>query len=93
MVSIHVIGIFPAQRLHRRISFGTQTGRLRADEGVLAVGFVPDRNEGRAKCLSLNAGLELRPALPAKTVAQTERKFVQSQKRVHKYLIELNKLL
>ena len=74
MVGVHVIGILPAKRLYRLISFDPQTGRLCADEGVLAVGFVPDRDEDRAEHLRLNAGLELRarPCRPKRSPKPNE---------------------
>ena len=93
MVGVHMIGIFPAERLHRRIRFGPQAGRLGADEGVLAVGFVPDRNEDRAQFRRLHARVKLRLALMAKTVAHAKGKFAQPQKWIHRHLIELNKFL
>ena len=80
MVGVHMIGIFPAKRLHRRIGFGPQTGRLGADEGVFAVGFVPDRDECRAQFRRQDAGTELRPALMAKTVAHAKRNICPSRK-------------
>ena len=77
MVSIHVKRFFPAQRLNSCICLGAQTGGLGTDEGVLAIGFIPHRNEFRAQLGSQNASLQLCPPLMPKAVAHTKGKFTK----------------
>ena len=43
VIGIHKVGRGPVQRLHSGIRLGAETLGLRADEGVLAVGLVPNR--------------------------------------------------
>src|SRR5688572_14066937 len=42
MIRVDVPGMRPSQGLDRRESGRAHAGRFRADEGVLAIGFVPD---------------------------------------------------
>ena len=76
MVGIHVIGLSPAQRLDRGIRRRAGAGRLGADDDVLAVGFVPDRDDLHALLGGQHEGAQLGLGLPRKAVADSKRKLL-----------------
>ena len=72
MVGVHMIRLFPTERLDCRIRLGAQTGRFGADERVFAVRFVPDGYDVRAEFSGQDTRAKLRFALVRKTVAHAE---------------------
>jgi hypothetical protein len=47
---------------------------VRADDGVLAIGFIPHRHYQHSRISGLHAGLELGACLMGKAVSQADRK-------------------
>ena len=87
MVGVHVVGFFPAERGHGVVGLGAEAGRLGADEGVFAVGLVPDGDEFRAEFRGQHAGGKLRLALMAEAVAHAEGKFTEREVLFHKMMV------
>ena len=68
---------FPAERLHRRVRLRPKAGGFSADEKMLAIGFIPDRNDVRSLVGGKHARLKLRLALMGETVAHPKRILAQ----------------
>ena len=75
MVGVDVVGLFPTESFDGGIGFGAEAGGFGADEGVFAVGFVPDGDEVCAEFGGELAGAELGLALMAETVTHAKRQF------------------
>ena len=84
VIGVQMIRLFPAEFLDRRVRRGAGDGRLGADDGVFAVGLVPDRNNLDALIGDHDARPQLGLGLMRKTVTQAKRKLSQFQKFVHK---------
>jgi hypothetical protein len=69
VVGVAKVGQLPAKRLNGGISGSARRGRLGADDGVLAVRFVPYGNHLNAGLKCLDAGLQLRLGLVRETVS------------------------
>src|ERR1017187_6863604 len=81
MVGVHVIRARPSQFAHGSVSGGARAGWLRAHYQILAVGFIPDRDDGNTPFGGAHAGGQLRLRLMRKAVTDTERIFVQNNGR------------
>ena len=75
MVGVHVPGFFPAEFADGLVRRGAHAGGFGADDGVLAVGFVPDGSDFDALLRRQDAGLQLGLGLMRKTVAHAKGKF------------------
>ena len=75
VVGIDVVRLVPAERLHRGVRLGPDIVGPAVDDGVFAVGLVPDRVNAQAGVTRLENGLELRAALAGKAVAHAEGVF------------------
>ncbi len=69
VVGVDVPGVFPVEGLHGGLGGGEDGGGFGSDEGVFAVGLVPDRDDGEAVLGDLGAGLELGLGLVGEAVA------------------------
>ena len=84
---IDVVGIAeilfrPAQLFDCLVGCRACTGRFGTNDEMLAIGFVPDGDYIDASISGLDAGLQLCLRLMGEAVADTDRKFVQSQKAI-----------
>ena len=86
VVGVHMVRFFPVERLHRVVRFRAQARRLRADEGVFAIGLVPDGNEFCAEFRGEHARAQLGFALMRETVAHAKREFTEGEVLVHKII-------
>lgn len=80
MVGVHMVGLLPTEGLD---GGGAGAGGFSAAEGVLAIRFVSDADEFRAKSGGEDAGLELGFALMGETVAHAEREFAERPVFIH----------
>lgn len=87
VVGIDVVGLFPAEGFDGGVGFGAEARRFGADEGVFAVGFVPDGNEVRAEFGGELAGAELGFSLVSEAVTHAEGEFSEGEILVHKILL------
>ena len=69
VVGVHIIRACPAERAHGGVGGLPCAGGFRADNLMLTVGFVPDRDDGDALFGGAHAGSELRLSLMRKTVS------------------------
>ena len=72
VVGVHVIRLLPAEFPDCRIRGGAGAGRFGTDDGVLAVGLIPDRNDIHALFCGHHACGQLGPALMCKTVTHAK---------------------
>ena len=79
VVGIDVVGLLPARSPHRRVGRGAHARRFGADDGVLAVRFVPDGDDVDAVVRRHHAGPQLGLGLMRETVADTEGEFFQGK--------------
>jgi hypothetical protein len=63
VIGINVEAMCPAERHSRSLRLGKHSRRLRAYEGVLTIGFVPDGCDVDAECTRTRDGLVLGLAL------------------------------
>ena len=82
MVGIHVVRAIPGQFLHGFFSRRAHACRMRADDGVLAVGLVPHGHDIDPLTGRLHASAQLGFGLPGEPVTHAEGEFSQL-KRVH----------
>ena len=83
MVGIQKVRLLPAQRLDRGINRRAALGGFGADGDMLAIGFVPNRDDVNAFASGAEAGLQLRLGLPRKPVAHSERVLPKRQEIIH----------
>src|SRR5262249_52884958 len=72
VVRVNVVGLLPAERLHRGVRGVPYAARLGADDRVLAVGLVPDRYHFDACFRREDARAELRLRLVCEPVADAD---------------------
>ncbi len=77
MVGIDMVGLLPAQGPDGGIRGRTHAAGLGTDRGVLAVRFVPDRDDLGALLGGEHAGPQLGSGLVGKAVADADRVFRQ----------------
>ena len=77
MVGVAEVRRMPSELEHGRIRRSPGLGRFRADDRVLAVGFVPHRRHHRARLRRLHTGAQLRRRLMRKAVSNPDRKSAQ----------------
>ena len=80
VVRVNMIGVSPTSGLHGAVSGGPNSLRLRSNDRMFAIGFVPNRNDFDAKACDELAGVELRCRLAAKAVADAKREFSKDQR-------------
>ena len=71
VVRIDMIAARPTQRLDGGIGFGPDLRGQRADEGVLAMRFVPDRGDVNPLCLRANQRRQLRFSLMRESITHS----------------------
>jgi hypothetical protein len=74
VIGIAEVRLPPLQRLHSSVRSLPRLSRSGADDGVLAIGFVPHWHHQYSGFGSLNAGPELGARLMRKAVPHTNRK-------------------
>jgi len=82
VVGIDEIGVLPAQRLDGRIGLGAGVARLAVDDGVFAVGFVPDRCDLDALIFQQLEGVQLGLTLMAEPVTDADGVFSEFHARL-----------
>ena len=75
MIGIHVPGSFPTELCHRVLCRGSNFGRFRTDDQMLAVGFVPHRDDLDSERLGQDTAAQLGFRFPAESVAHPQRIF------------------
>ena len=78
VIGIDEISVAPAQRSDGGISSLARGGRLRADDHMLAIGFIPNRNDFETLFFGQSASCQLRNRLMCKSVAHSDGIFIQS---------------
>jgi len=73
VIRIDVIGACPSQGLHGSVRRRAGATWLGADDHVLAVGFVPNRDNLNTLLQRRHAGAQLGRSLPRKAVADSQR--------------------
>ena len=84
VVGVHVVWFLPAERSDCGLGGGTGAGGFGTDEAVLAVGFIPDRNNFNALLGKFDAGLQLSLCLMSKPVSNSKRILPEFQEFCHK---------
>ena len=79
VIGVHVVGLFPAGLAYRCIGGGAHAGGFRADDAVLAIRFIPDRDDGDAAGRRHHASLQLSLGLVRETVPYTDGEFFQGK--------------
>ncbi len=72
MVGVEEVGLRPAERLHGIIGCGARLAGLGANDGMLAIGLVPDRDDFNAGLRRKNAGGKLGLGLVRKPVTHAD---------------------
>ncbi|MEY3911676.1 MAG: hypothetical protein RLY37_1144, partial [Verrucomicrobiota bacterium] len=80
VVGVEEVGGGPAEGLHGGVGRGAGAGRLGADDVVLAVGLVPDRDDFDAELLGGDAGGELGFGFVGEAVAHAEGEFTDDER-------------
>ena len=80
VVGIHVPTRSQPSAIHRRLGSVVHTLRLRTDEAVLAVGFIPNRNHINPLLSQFHARLQLCCRLMRKPVAHANGIFLKNHK-------------
>ena len=75
VVGVDVVRLLPAERLHRGVGRGPHARRLGADDRVLAVRLVPDRDDLDALLGGQHAGPQLRLRLVREPIADADGVF------------------
>jgi hypothetical protein len=86
-----MIGLIPTQGFDGGIGFRAGAGGVGADEGVFAIGLVPDGDEMGPQFGRQQAGLKLSPALMGEPVPHAKRVFAQNHVFIHKLCFECGK--
>ena len=84
MVRIDIVRAGPIERLDGGIGFRTHVVGFAVNDGVLAVGFVPDGMHLQPERAAQNDRLQLGAALPGKTVTHSQSKLFDSHGDVGK---------
>ena len=87
VIGIHSVGGLPAERGDGAIGLSADTGRLCADDHVLAIALVPDRGDHHAGGCGHRAGVQLCLALLCETVTYAERESTQDECVIHGYAL------
>ena len=84
MVGIDVVGFLPVKGFDGSVRGRAGCRWFGANGRVLAIGFIPDRNNFGAVLSGQNAGLQLGTGLTGKSVPYPERIFFEGQSLRHK---------
>src|ERR1035437_2934421 len=79
VVRVHVVGLPPVRLPNGGVGRQADAGRLRPDDSVLAVGLVPDRDDGEAALRGHDARLQLGARLLPEPVAHAERELAKAE--------------
>jgi hypothetical protein len=74
VVGITEVRVLPLELMDSGVGSGARLRRFGADDGVLAIGFVPHRQHMDSGIGSLDAGPELGACLMGKAVSHADRK-------------------
>ena len=80
VVGVEEVGGGPAEALHGGVGRSAGAGRLGADDIVLAVGLVPDRDDLDAELLGGDAGGELGFGFVGEAIAHAEGEFTDDER-------------
>src|SRR6185436_11146307 len=79
VIGVHMIGTLPGEFADCCIGRNSNAGRLRSDDGVLAVRLVPHRDYRRTALGSHHASAQLRLGLMGEAVSHANREFLKQE--------------